>query len=201
MAAKRAIFLDKDGTLIPDVPYNVDPAKISLSAEAVEGLQKLQQSGFLLFVISNQAGVAMGYFKETALQPVEVKLQSLMGANNLHLSGFYWCPHHPEALLSSYRIDCNCRKPKPGLIQKAAAAHGIDLSQSWMIGDILNDIEASHRAGCRAVLIENGNETEWKMNELRLPDVIANNINQAADNILNLNKFQHYGISSTDGAI
>jgi len=184
MAVKKAIFLDKDGTLIPDVPYNVDSEKISLSPNTIDGLLALQEAGFMLIIISNQSGIAKGYFDHDALLQVNDKIQSLLLDNGLRLTGFYYCPHHPESNIPAYNIDCSCRKPKPGLFHEAAFDHQIDLSQSWMIGDILHDIEAGHRAGCRAILINNGNETEWALTQARIPDVMVDDINEAARHIL-----------------
>ena len=184
MVVKKAIFIDKDGTLIPDFPYNVDPAKITLALDSVKGLRQLQHAGYKLIIVSNQSGIALGMFERSALWRVEFKLRGLMAREGLYLGGFYYCPHHPQGTLSAYRMECDCRKPAPGLILKAAEDHHIDLSQSWMIGDILNDVEAGHNAGCRAIIIDNGNETEWDLNRKRIPDAMVKNINQAADYIL-----------------
>jgi len=179
-----AVFLDKDGTLIPDVPYNVDPELIVLQDNTIEGLKKLKSKGYLLIVVSNQAGIAKGLFKEVALDGVKGKLQELLRSKGIELDGFYFCPHHPEGTVKEFSIDCNCRKPKAGMFLKAARDFNIDLSQSWMIGDILHDVEAANRAGCKSILIDNGNETEWYINEFRKPDYMANNINDAANHIL-----------------
>ncbi|MDB5119093.1 MAG: hydrolase, HAD-superfamily, subfamily [Sphingobacteriales bacterium] len=180
----KAIFIDKDGTLIPDVPYNVNPDLIHLELNCVEGLKRLQNAGYLLVIISNQSGVARGYFKEDALAEVEMKLKSILTNENIQLNGFYYCPHHTEGTVSPYSIECLCRKPLPGLILKAAEELSIDLKHSWMIGDILNDIEAGNRAGCKTILIDNGNETEWLINDYRVPYFRVKDINQAADKIL-----------------
>ncbi|RYY34584.1 MAG: HAD family hydrolase [Sphingobacteriaceae bacterium] len=184
----KAIFLDKDGTLIPDIPYNVDPELISLQPDAATGLQQLQNEGYLLVIISNQAGVARGYFTEDKLPFVEQRIVHLLATYNLQLSGFYYCPHHPDGVAESYSMDCNCRKPKPGMLQKAAWELNIDLSQSWMIGDILNDIQAGNSAGCQTVLINNGNETEWLTGEYRTPTLVCKTINEAAQSILKINR-------------
>src|SRR3954466_10345832 len=138
----RAIFIDKDGTLIPDIPYNVNPDLITLQNNAVNGLMLLQNEGYLLFIISNQAGIAHGYFSEKEMPVVNKKIISLLAQNYLNLNGFYYCPHHPDGTIKKYSIDCDCRKPLPGMIFKAAKEHNIDLAESWMIGDILNDVEA-----------------------------------------------------------
>lgn len=185
-----AVFLDKDGTLIPDIPYNVEPSKITLSDSAQVALGKLRDRGFKLIVISNQSGVARGYFPESALIDVERRLQELL--NPIRLDGFYYCPHHPNGKIFEYRVECECRKPKAGLLLKAAIEHRIDLAKSWMIGDILNDVEAGKTAGCRSILIDNGNETEWILNQAREPDFRVANLAEAAEIIEN---FQLLGLT------
>jgi D-glycero-D-manno-heptose 1,7-bisphosphate phosphatase len=172
----KAIFIDKDGTLIPDIPYNVDPDKITLADNAVEGLQLLKAAGHMLIIVSNQSGVERGYFKEEALIKVKAKINALLATQGLILDGFYYCPH--------YVTKCDCRKPLPGLILNAAREHNIDIKSSWMIGDILNDVEAGNRAGCKTVLIDSGNETEWITGPYRTPTLTGKSINEAAHLIL-----------------
>jgi D,D-heptose 1,7-bisphosphate phosphatase len=181
---KKAIFIDKDGTLIPDIPYNVDPEKVTLQDGALEGLFQLQEAGYLLVIVSNQSGVARGYFMEEALNDVQRKIESLLAEKGVVLNGFYYCPHYPNAIIKKYDIECDCRKPQPGMLLKAARELDIDLSQSWMVGDILNDVEAGKKAGCKTVLIDNGNEKDWLVNEVRIPDYKAKNIKEAALQIL-----------------
>jgi D-glycero-D-manno-heptose 1,7-bisphosphate phosphatase len=180
---RKAVFLDKDGTLIEDVPYNVDPALIRFNPHAVEGLQLLAQLGYLLVVVSNQSGVARGRFAEHDLGTVWKRLDSLLDPYGIDIEGYYFCPHHPEGEVEGYAFDCECRKPQPGLLQQAAREHAIDLAASWMVGDILNDIEAGHRAGCRTVLIDNGNETEWLTTPMRMPELVAEDLLAAARQI------------------
>ncbi len=129
--SRRAIFLDKDGTLIVNVPYNADPAKVQLMPGA-DALTQLHDD-YDFAVITNQAGVAHGYFAEAALQAVRERLVDLMRELSVSLSGFYYCPHHPDAKLAEYRRVCECRKPRPGLLQQAAADLDIDLSRSWFL--------------------------------------------------------------------
>lgn len=181
---RKAVFLDKDGTLIHDIPYNVNPALIELMPGAGYGLWRLYAAGYDLIVVSNQSGVARGFFREEALHYVEQRLHLLMAEVGVRLSGFYYCPHLPNGEVVAYSIDCDCRKPAPGLLVRAATDLNIDLSQSWLIGDILNDVEAGHRAGCRSVLLDNGNETEWELSSLRRPDFIADDLTEAAGCIL-----------------
>jgi D-glycero-D-manno-heptose 1,7-bisphosphate phosphatase len=176
----KAIFLDKDGTLIKDVPHNVNPDLIELSKRAGEGLHMLQQHGYRLFIITNQPGVAKGLFAEDALGPIEARITELLSREQVVLDGFYYCPHHPEGTVGDYAAECDCRKPKPGLILRVAREHGVDLAYSWMIGDILHDVEAGKHAGCRTVLIDNGNETEWQISTQRIPDLVVPDLAEAA---------------------
>lgn len=184
---KKAIFIDKDGTLIQDVPYNVDPEKIVLEQYAGMALQLFQEQGYMLVVITNQSGVARGYFKEEQLEGVQKKINALLRDYNVLLDGFFYCPHHPEGTISPYAINCNCRKPGPGMLQTAAEQLGVDLTQSWMIGDILHDVEAGNQAGCRSLLINNGHETEWIINPQRTPTYIASDLLDAAQFITKVN--------------
>jgi D-glycero-D-manno-heptose 1,7-bisphosphate phosphatase len=182
--AQRAVFLDKDGTLIEEVPYNVDPALIRFLPGTADGLCALHAAGFRLIVVSNQSGVAHGYFAEEALAAVEARLRDLFAAAGVPLAGFYYCPHHPDGSVPEYAVSCVCRKPFPGLILRAAREHGIDRARSWFVGDILHDIEAGHRAGCRAILIANGNETVWERSPARTPDALAADLAEAAGIII-----------------
>lgn len=191
MEINKAVFLDKDGTLIPDIPYNADPGLITLSAHAVTGLKRLMKAGYLLIVISNQPGMAFGYIKKEQIIAVRQKIDELLNLHGVSLSGFYYCPHHAHGIVKELSIACDCRKPKAGLLIEAAKTHHIDLSGSWMIGDILDDIEAGNRAECKTILINNGNETIWKMNDQRTPDCIVKDINHAADYILENDKYRN----------
>jgi D-glycero-D-manno-heptose 1,7-bisphosphate phosphatase len=177
--ARKAIFIDKDGTLIEDVPFNVDPQLIQLSKGVREGLRLLAGSGYELFVVTNQSGIALGYFEARALFAVHEHLVAVFEEMGCRLGGFYFCPHHP-----SLGNGCECHKPLPGLILKACREHRLLPINSWMIGDILNDVEAGKRAGCRTVLIDNGNETEWELSEWRTPDVTADDFHEAVTKIL-----------------
>jgi histidinol-phosphate phosphatase family protein len=174
---RPAVFLDKDGTLIENVPYNVNPARIALAPGAAEGAAALSRRGYRLIVVSNQPGAALGYFQESALAAVEHRVRELLAEAGAQLDGFYYCPHLPGA-------GCGCRKPAAGLLVRAAQDRHIDLASSWMIGDILDDVEAGRRAGCRTVLVDNGNETEWHMNAQRRPDAVVKTLREAAARVL-----------------
>jgi histidinol-phosphate phosphatase family protein len=177
---QAAILLDKDGTLIEDVPYNVDPDLIRLTDGALDGLRALHDAGYLLIVVSNQSGVARGLFVEEALHPVENRVRAILAAGGVPLAGFYYCPHHPNGRIDQYAVECGCRKPAPGLLERAARDHGVDLARSWMIGDILHDVEAGRRAGCRTILLDVGHETEWELTPTRMPDFTVADLDVAA---------------------
>ncbi len=184
VSRRRAVFLDKDGTLLRDLPYNVDPAKMELMPGVPEGLRALRDAGYRLVMVSNQSGAARGYFPLRALGVVEARLRELLKAEGVALAAVYWCPHHPEGVVRCLDVFCVCRKPFPGLLRQAASDLGIDLARSWMAGDILNDIEAGRRAGCYTALVETGGETEWHGGPLRIPDVVATRFDEAATAIL-----------------
>lgn len=181
--ARRAVFLDKDGTLVEDVPYNVDPRLVRLGPGALSGLARLRDAGYALFVVSNQSGVARGHFPEAALSGVERRLRELLGDARIELDGFAYCPHLPGAD-GPLGIACVCRKPSPGLVLDLARAHGLDLAGSWFVGDILDDVECGHRAGCRTILLDNGHETEWRSGPDRVTDAVAADLDEAASIIL-----------------
>ncbi len=180
----RAVFLDKDGTVVVNVPYNVDPNLIELMPGAVEGLLQLQTAEFAFVMISNQAGVAHGYFTESQLLAAQQRLQAMLMDAGIALQAFYYCPHHPLGSVAEFGCKCECRKPAPGMIQRAAREHGIDLAESWFFVDILDDVEAGNRAGCRTVLVDTGTEADKPMFGWRVPDHKCTNMIAAAEFVL-----------------
>jgi D-glycero-D-manno-heptose 1,7-bisphosphate phosphatase len=177
---KPAVFFDKDGTLLDDVPYNVDRSLMRFAPGAPDALALLGAHGFALFVVSNQSGIALGRFPYSALAAMEAHLHDMFAACGVKLAGAYCCPHHPEGVVARYAVPCECRKPAPGLVMRAAREHGLDLPQSWFVGDILDDIEAGAGAGCRTVLVDNGHEIEWLDAPLRRPTVRVPDVYGAA---------------------
>ncbi|HTN67102.1 MAG TPA: HAD-IIIA family hydrolase [Burkholderiaceae bacterium] len=175
-----AVLLDKDGTLLENLPYNVDPQHMRLAPGAAAGLRQLATTGRRLVVISNQPGVAFGYFPETALGAVRDRLAQLFEQQGASLAGFFYCPHHPAGTLPRYAHACTCRKPHSGLLKRAARQFGFCLRHSWMVGDILDDIEAGRRVFCRTILVDCGNETEWRRTPRRIPDYIVGDLRMAA---------------------
>ena len=149
----KAVFLDRDGTLIVNRHYGSDPDRIELLDGVSDGLRALRGAGYKLVLVSNQSGVARGYFDESAIGKMHDKLQKMLDAHGAALDGLEYCPHHPDGDVAPYAVECACRKPAPGMLRRAARKHGLNLSASWMVGDIAADVEAGRRAGARTVLV------------------------------------------------
>lgn len=176
----RTVLLDKDGTLLDDVAYNVAPERMRFAPGAAEAVQRLAAARFRIAVVSNQSAVARGFCSEADVARAGLHLAKMLAALGVPLAGFYFCPHHPEGAVARYRRRCGCRKPQPGLLRRAALDLGLDLRRTWFVGDILDDVEAGRRAGCRTILIDNGNETEWVRGRYREPDYKAADLAAAA---------------------
>ncbi|WP_170291022.1 D-glycero-alpha-D-manno-heptose-1,7-bisphosphate 7-phosphatase [Neomoorella glycerini] len=146
------MFLDRDGTINVDKGYVYRPEDLELLPGSAEGIRILNEAGFLVIVITNQAGIARGYYTEKDVQVFHEHLQNVLNAEGAHIDAFYYCPHHPEGL-PPYNVECECRKPKPGLILRAQADWDIDLHSSWFVGDKSTDLAAAKAAGCMAILI------------------------------------------------
>jgi histidinol-phosphate phosphatase family protein len=174
---RPALFIDRDGTLIEDVPYNADPARVVLVPGAATAIGSLSAAGYVPIVISNQSGIGRGLFDSAALAPMERRINGLLAAEGASIAAFYYCPHAPAD-------GCACRKPQPDKIERSAREHNVDLAGSWMIGDLLDDVEAGNRAGCRTILLDNGGETVWRRGPRRRPNVIVENWREAASAIL-----------------
>ncbi len=186
MAVTRdaAIFVDRDGTLLDAVPYNADPDRIHVATRVRDGLRRLHGRGFRVIVVTNQPGLAHGTSSDLDLRIVEQRLRDLLRIHGVPLTGFYYCPHDPEGRVGRYGVSCTCRKPRPGLFQRAARDHAISLSRSWCIGDTLDHVEAGHNAGARSILIDNGNEIAWTLSASRIPDYLAHDFRDAARHII-----------------
>lgn len=178
----KAVFIDKDGTLVVDVPHNVEPALLRFTPNAMAALRKLDAAEFAIIIITNQPGLAMGRFTASQFTHLQHALmERVRSESDVQLAGIYACPHAPDP---QGEPDCLCRKPAPGLLRAAAAAHEINLARSWMVGDILNDVEAGRRAGCRTVLLDVGSETVWKRSPLREPHHRCRDLLEAAEIIV-----------------
>jgi D-glycero-D-manno-heptose 1,7-bisphosphate phosphatase len=185
---RRAVFIDRDGTISEEVGYVNHPSRYRVFPFAAEAIKLLNESGRLAVLVTNQAGVARGYFKEDVIAAVHGILQQELGRGGARLDAVYYCPHHPSVGEPPYRLDCDCRKPKPGLITRAAAELDIDLARSWMIGDRYGDVELARNAGVHSALVLTGygrGEFEYQRDSWRRePDLIADNLLEAVREIL-----------------
>ena len=160
---QKAIFLDRDGTINKYVGFLRNINDFELIDGVAEAIRKINESGYLAVVVTNQPVVARGEVSFEELEEIHNKMETLLGKEGAYLDAIYYCPHHPhkgyEGERPELKIDCDCRKPKPGMLLKAAVDFNIDLSRSWMVGDGENDIQAGINAGCKTVLLSNGNES------------------------------------------
>jgi len=180
---KRAVFLDRDGTINLDPGYLKSIEEFVFLPQAVDGLKLLQEAGFCLVVITNQSGIARGYFTVEDLDKVHRYMEECLGRRGIILKGIYYCPHHPEKGNQPYVQKCNCRKPGTALLEQAARELGIDLARSYLVGDKMSDIGAGVAAGCQAVLVltGEGEKTLAKSENWQYePKFIADNLYGAA---------------------
>ena len=152
---RRAVFLDRDGVLTREKGYVTSPGQVELLPGAAEGLATLKRAGWTAVVITNQSGVGRGLFSEDLLREIHAELARKLAAEDpdARWDGLKYCPHHPTEALPPYRLDCSCRKPKPGMLVSAAEGMGIDLASSWMVGDAERDLLAGRAAGCRTAAL------------------------------------------------
>ncbi len=187
-SARPAVFMDRDGTLSQEVGYVNHPSRFRLYPWAVEAVRAINRAGWLAVVVTNQAGVARGYFPESVFEEVQKKLVTALAAGGARLDGVYACLHHPSAGQPPYRSDCDCRKPRPGMLRRAEAELGVELSRSWVIGDRHSDLQLAWNAGARGALVRTG----YGLGELthlapswpRQPDLVAENLLEAVERIL-----------------
>lgn len=183
MTTNRAIFLDRDGTLVHARHYPSRPDDLVLYDGIGSRLRGLRQAGFRLIVVTNQSGIARGYFTERDLATMHAHVARELAVLGVTVDGFYHCPHHPDGVIERLAVSCQCRKPQPGMIHRAASEHDIDPRRSWFVGDILDDVEAGNRAGCRTVLVDLGTEAP-PASAIRRPEFVAASTPDALDIIL-----------------
>ncbi len=158
-ATKQAVFLDRDGTINIEKDYLFKPEDFEFTTGAVEAIRMFNEAGYLVIVVTNQSGVARGYYKESDVIHLHKYIDQLLQAKGARVDSWYYCPHHPDGIYPYNKI-CNCRKPMPGMLKQAAAEHSIQLSKSWMVGDKMADVEAGLAAGCRSLLVLTGYGSE-----------------------------------------
>ncbi len=153
---KPAVFLDRDGTFIVDRPFLSEPEGVELFPETIPALRGLMELGFRLIVISNQSGVARGYFGEEAVERINSRFRELLEMEGVLLDGIYYCPNHPDAIDQKYRANLQCRKPNTGMVDRAVQEMEIDLSSSFVVGDKLSDVELAHNLNITGILVKTG---------------------------------------------
>lgn len=153
MTGRRAVFLDRDDVLIRDVDHLTSASQIEILPGVPESLRRLHDAGWAVVVVTNQSVVARGLVTEEGLREIHRALEAQLRSRGAALDAIYYCPHHPDGEVAAYRAVCDCRKPQPGLLLRAAPDLGIDLGASVMVGDAASDIEAGRLAGCRTVLL------------------------------------------------
>jgi D-glycero-D-manno-heptose 1,7-bisphosphate phosphatase len=185
---RPAIFFDRDGTLSYEIGYVNHLSRFRLLPYAVDAVRLVNASGRLAVLVTNQAGVARGYFPESLIHAVHAHVRSAMDAGGARLDGVYVCVHHPSVGAPPYRQDCECRKPRPGLLRQAEKELGADLARSWVIGDRHGDLAVAWAAGARAALVKTGyglGELTWHAAQWpRPPDLVAENVLEAVERIL-----------------
>lgn len=178
----KAVFLDRDGTIIVGVDYLSSPEQIALNLNALVGIKKFKEMGYLVIIITNQSGVGRGFFDEIMLKKINDELVRQLLVENAVIDDIYYCPHKPNELLENGEKPCLCRKPKPLMILNAAKKFNIDLGQSIMVGDAPGDILAGKNAGCKTALIYKGPEFyDYKRDPLpNQPDYVVKDLMDVA---------------------
>jgi len=185
---RRAVFLDRDGTVAEEVGYVNHASRIRLLPGSAGAVKRVRDAGFLAVVVTNQAGVARDYFEEFVVHQANRRLVELLEREGAALDGIYYCPHHPREGAPPYRQDCECRKPRPGMLRQAAQDLGIDLTRSYMVGDGVVDVGAARAAGVVPVLVLTGygrghlehRRSRWTVE----PEHIAEDLSEAVEWIL-----------------
>jgi D-glycero-D-manno-heptose 1,7-bisphosphate phosphatase len=184
----RAVFLDRDGTVNEEVGYLRDLADLRLIRGAGEAIRRLNDAGLKVVLVTNQSGVARGYFPESLVHEAHARLEQMLRIEGARIDAIYYCPHHPTAGKSSYTMVCDCRKPGTGLIDRAARDLAIDVKQSYVVGDKWSDVELGQRAGAHSILVRTGFASDDPGNirppHISDPDLIAHTITEAADWII-----------------
>ena len=187
MGKNPAIFLDRDGTINEEMGYINHIDRFKIFPFVAESIKIFRKNGFKTIVVTNQSGVARGYFTEELLNKVHTKLANFLEENGTKLDGIYYCPHHPSEGTGRYKLECNCRKPKTGLIEIAAQEHDIDLKKSYMIGDRYKDMKFAQNLNIKSGFVltgyGKGEYEHQKQTWSYMPDIIAKNLKEMAQKI------------------
>lgn len=173
----RAVLIDRDGTISKNVPYCSSPKDFELLPEVAEGIKLLNKHYFKVVVVTNQSGIARGYFTEETLAKIHDKMRDELARHGAYIDAIYYCPHHPDD-------DCDCRKPSPRMVLQAASDLNINLSQSYVVGDSEMDIEMGKRAKCKTILIKPGDNVGKAIDCSFKPDYMVSNVIEAAQLVI-----------------
>jgi D-glycero-D-manno-heptose 1,7-bisphosphate phosphatase len=178
------VFIDRDGTLNEEVGYVNHLDRLRLLPRSAEAVRLLNDAGVATILVTNQSGVARGYFPEKLVREVNAQIERLLAAEGARLDAIYYCPHHPDVGPPGLRLDCNCRKPRTGMLVRGARELGVDLARSYMVGDTLRDVECAQAAGALAIMVRTGygkGEQEYHpMRDCVIPDHTAADLLDAA---------------------
>jgi len=181
-----AVFLDRDGTIMDDPGFVHRVEDVAIYPWSADALRLLRRGGFAIIVVTNQSGVARGLYPESAVHAVHAHLADALARGGASVDGWYHCPHHVDAVDAAYRVDCDCRKPKPGMLTRAAAEHGLDLARSVVVGDRWSDVGLARAVGAAAIMVETGagaRQARRPVDGLRA-DVVLPSLAEAASWIL-----------------
>ena len=181
-----AVFLDRDGTLLEEAGYLDRLERLIFFPYTIDAIRLLNRAGFSVVVVTNQAGIARGIFKESFVAEAHQHIAGRLAAGGARVDAFYYCPHHPDAVLPEFRRSCDCRKPQPGMLTRAAADLDLALGRSFVVGDRWHDLEAGQRVGARTVLVRTGyGRTEEAAPKPNVqPSAIVDNVIEAVSWIL-----------------
>jgi len=185
---RRAVFIDRDGTISEEVGYVNHPSRFRVFPYSAQAIKFLNQNGWLAIVVTNQAGVARGYFSEEMITTVHNELTRQLNKDGAQLDQIYYCAHHPTVGEPPYRVDCDCRKPRAGLIHRAVRDFDIDLAKSWMIGDRYSDVKLALNAGLHSAFVLSGyGRGEWEFQRQSWsdpPELVCENLLEAVESIV-----------------
>jgi D-glycero-D-manno-heptose 1,7-bisphosphate phosphatase len=177
---RRAVFLDRDGTILEEVGYLNHLSRFRLLPGAATAIRRLNLAAIPVIVVTNQSGVARGFFAEEMVHRVHEKMARELSVTGAHVDGIYYCPHGGD--------ECGCRKPLTGMLERAVREHGLELKNSWMVGDKYEDVALGHAGGCRSIMVMTGygrGEYEWNRGAWpRQPEFVVEDLQQAADVVL-----------------
>lgn len=183
----RAVFLDRDGVITQEPPHYAHKlSQLAFILKSADAIRLLNENGFLVIIVSNQAGIARGYYQEEDAALFNQAMSEKLAEEGARIDAIYYCPHHPEATVERYRVDCDCRKPKPGMLIRAGRELNIDLKQSFVVGDKLSDIEAGKRAGCKTILVRTGYGNDELKNSQIECNYVADDLYDAVEHMLYL---------------